>query len=194
MYVCKDSAAPAHARTRAHRPAAPHQSSDNNYIIYIYIIIGVNLILISISVTCLLYISRYKYIISGQPHTVQRQRVIVLVLLCAVSGANRTETHEGRIHARWPARESGLGGREACSSSSFCLLPPQERREREDEAHGTPLPLPRLERAARRRHQQMPVPLDNLLHGGGRLPHVVHGVRHLKLAPAGGAEVHRRRH
>ena len=27
MYVCKDSAAPAHARTRAHRPAAPHQSS-----------------------------------------------------------------------------------------------------------------------------------------------------------------------
>ena len=23
MYVCKDSAAPAHARTRAHRPAAP---------------------------------------------------------------------------------------------------------------------------------------------------------------------------
>ena len=25
MYVCKDSAAPAHARTRAHRPAAPHQ-------------------------------------------------------------------------------------------------------------------------------------------------------------------------
>ena len=27
MYVCKDSAAPAHACTRAHRPAAPHQSS-----------------------------------------------------------------------------------------------------------------------------------------------------------------------
>jgi len=27
MYVCKHSAAPAHARTRAHRPAAPHQSS-----------------------------------------------------------------------------------------------------------------------------------------------------------------------
>jgi len=27
MYVRKDSAAPAHARTRAHRPAAPHQSS-----------------------------------------------------------------------------------------------------------------------------------------------------------------------
>jgi len=27
MYVCKDSAAPALARTRAHRPAAPHQSS-----------------------------------------------------------------------------------------------------------------------------------------------------------------------
>ena len=28
MYVCKDLAAPAHARTRAHRPAAPrHQSS-----------------------------------------------------------------------------------------------------------------------------------------------------------------------
>ena len=27
MYVCKDSAAPVHARTRAHRPAAPHQSS-----------------------------------------------------------------------------------------------------------------------------------------------------------------------
>jgi len=27
MYVCKDSAAPAHARTRAHRPAAPRQSS-----------------------------------------------------------------------------------------------------------------------------------------------------------------------
>jgi len=29
MYVCvcKDSAAPAHARTRVHRPAAPHQSS-----------------------------------------------------------------------------------------------------------------------------------------------------------------------
>jgi len=26
-YVCKDSAAPAHARTRAHRPAAPRQSS-----------------------------------------------------------------------------------------------------------------------------------------------------------------------
>ena len=26
MYVCKDSAAPARARTRAHRPAAPHQS------------------------------------------------------------------------------------------------------------------------------------------------------------------------
>jgi len=29
MYVCKDSAEPAHARARAHahRPAAPHQSS-----------------------------------------------------------------------------------------------------------------------------------------------------------------------
>jgi len=27
MYVCKDSAAPAHARTRAHRRAAPRQSS-----------------------------------------------------------------------------------------------------------------------------------------------------------------------
>jgi len=27
MYVCKDSAAPAHARPHAHRPAAPHQSS-----------------------------------------------------------------------------------------------------------------------------------------------------------------------
>jgi len=27
MHACKDSAAPAHARTRAHRPAAPHQSS-----------------------------------------------------------------------------------------------------------------------------------------------------------------------
>ena len=27
MYARKDSAAPAHARTRAHRPAAPHQSS-----------------------------------------------------------------------------------------------------------------------------------------------------------------------
>jgi len=27
MYVCKDSAAPAHAHTRAHRPAAPRQSS-----------------------------------------------------------------------------------------------------------------------------------------------------------------------
>jgi len=27
MYVCNDSAAPAHARTRAHRPAAPRQSS-----------------------------------------------------------------------------------------------------------------------------------------------------------------------
>jgi len=27
MYVCKDSAAPAHARTRAHMPAAPHQNS-----------------------------------------------------------------------------------------------------------------------------------------------------------------------
>jgi len=27
MHVCKDSAAPAHARTRAHRPAAPRQSS-----------------------------------------------------------------------------------------------------------------------------------------------------------------------
>jgi len=27
MYVCKDSAAPAHARTRARRPAAPRQSS-----------------------------------------------------------------------------------------------------------------------------------------------------------------------
>jgi len=27
MYVCKDSAAAAHARTRAHRPAAPCQSS-----------------------------------------------------------------------------------------------------------------------------------------------------------------------
>ena len=27
MYVCKDLAAPAHARTLAHRPAAPHQSS-----------------------------------------------------------------------------------------------------------------------------------------------------------------------
>jgi len=27
MYVCKDSAAPAHPRKRAHRPAAPHQSS-----------------------------------------------------------------------------------------------------------------------------------------------------------------------
>jgi len=28
MYVCKDSAALAHARTRAHRPAAPRQSSS----------------------------------------------------------------------------------------------------------------------------------------------------------------------
>ena len=27
MHVCTDSAAPAHARTRAHRPAAPRQSS-----------------------------------------------------------------------------------------------------------------------------------------------------------------------
>jgi len=27
MYACNDSAAPAHARTRAHRPAAPRQSS-----------------------------------------------------------------------------------------------------------------------------------------------------------------------
>jgi len=27
VYVCKDSAAPAHAHTRAHRPAAPRQSS-----------------------------------------------------------------------------------------------------------------------------------------------------------------------
>jgi len=27
MFVCKDSAAPAHARTRAHRPAAPRQGS-----------------------------------------------------------------------------------------------------------------------------------------------------------------------
>jgi len=27
--VCKDSAAPAHARTRAHRPAAPHQSQSS---------------------------------------------------------------------------------------------------------------------------------------------------------------------
>jgi len=27
VYVCKDSAAPALARTRAHRPAAPRQSS-----------------------------------------------------------------------------------------------------------------------------------------------------------------------
>jgi len=33
MYVCKDSAAPAHAHTRAHRPAAPHQSSG----VYVYI-------------------------------------------------------------------------------------------------------------------------------------------------------------
>ena len=29
MYVCKDSAAPAHARTRAHRPAAPRQNSPS---------------------------------------------------------------------------------------------------------------------------------------------------------------------
>ena len=27
MYVCKNLSAPAHARTRPHRPAAPHQSS-----------------------------------------------------------------------------------------------------------------------------------------------------------------------
>jgi len=37
MYVCKDSALPAHARTRAHRPAAPHQSSGVS-ILYIYLI------------------------------------------------------------------------------------------------------------------------------------------------------------
>jgi len=29
MYVCKDSAAPAHARTRADRPAAPRQKSSD---------------------------------------------------------------------------------------------------------------------------------------------------------------------
>ena len=44
MNACTDSAAPAHARTRAHRPAAPRQSSSvsqtpHPMYIYLYIYI-----------------------------------------------------------------------------------------------------------------------------------------------------------
>jgi len=66
VYVCKgkDSAAPAqaHARTRAHRPEAPHQSSDvsqTRYIydiyIYIYCIVSIVLLLRTILVFIVLY-------------------------------------------------------------------------------------------------------------------------------------------